>query len=416
MKKLEGKTIVLASASPRRRELLAQIGLDFTVCVSTVEEKVTKSLPDQVVEELSRQKALDVYGRTAALGGRVVIGADTIVYCEGRILGKPASYQDAVEMLKLLQGRTHFVYTGVTLLVGDGGEEPIERQFFEETAVSFYPMDLEEIERYVDTGEPFDKAGGYGIQGVCARHIKGIYGDYSNVVGLPVGRLYTELKAWDAGGGKRAVLFDLDGTLSDSIASIKYCADRAVAPYGIGPFSVEQYYYFVGDGAANLVKRCLAAGGDEGLVHFEEAYARYLDLFREDCMYQVKPYEGMPEALAALKERGLKLAVLSNKPHLETIRVVEALYGKDCFDVIQGQEPGLAIKPSPDGALRVFEKLGVEAGSVLYLGDTATDMKTGKNAGAFTIGALWGFRERGELEEGGADAVIAHPRQLLWYL
>lgn len=212
---------------------------------------------------------------------------------------------------------------------------------------------------------------------------------------------------------KKAVIFDLDGTLSDSIHSIKYCTDRTVAPYGLGPFSVEQYKYFVGDGAANLVKRALAAGGDTQGVHFEEAFARYKELFAVDCMYEVKPYEDIPELLEALKKRGVKLAVLSNKPHAETIRVIETLFGQGCFDVIQGQVDGVPIKPDPAGAIRVLEQLGMTAEEVLYLGDTATDMKTGKGAGAYTIGALWGFRKREELEEHHADAIIAHPMELL---
>ena len=109
----------------------------------------------------------------------------------------------------------------------------------------------------------------------------------------------------------------------------------------------------------------------------------------------------------------MKIAVLSNKPHAETVNVIETLYGKDYFDVIEGQKEGLAIKPSPDGVFRILERLGLGAEDLLYLGDTATDMKTGKGAGAFTVGALWGFRDREELEEGGADAVIEHPLELL---
>ncbi len=212
---------------------------------------------------------------------------------------------------------------------------------------------------------------------------------------------------------KKAVIFDLDGTLSDSIQSIKYCADQAVARFGCGPFSVEQYHYFVGDGAANLVKRALAAGGDTSPEHFEEAFAIYRDIFRENCMYEVRPYDGICELLASLKGQGIKIAVLSNKPHEETINVVESLFGKGYFDVIQGQKENVAIKPSPEGAFRILERLGLKPSELLYLGDTATDMKTGKNTGAFTVGALWGFRDQKELEEGGADAIIAHPLELL---
>lgn len=212
---------------------------------------------------------------------------------------------------------------------------------------------------------------------------------------------------------KKAVIFDLDGTLSDSIHSIKYCGDKAMEAVGMGPFSADDYKYFVGDGAANLIKRALIANGDSELVHFEEAFAVYKEIFRENCMYKVEPYEGIRELLGALKERGVKLAVLSNKPHAETINVIETLFGKGCFDVIHGQKDDVAIKPSPEGAFRILKQLEVTAEETLYLGDTATDMKTGKAAGAFTIGALWGFRERKELEEGGADAIISHPMEVL---
>ena len=215
---------------------------------------------------------------------------------------------------------------------------------------------------------------------------------------------------------KKAVIFDLDGTLSDSIASMKYCGDRALAPFGYGPFSESDYKYFVGDGAANLVKRALKAGGDEDLVHFEEAFALYKKFFADDCMYQVKPYSGIPELLAALKEKGLKIAVLSNKPHDQTIDVIETLFGKGYFDIIQGQKDALPIKPDQAGVFAILKQLNLTAEDILYLGDTATDMKTGKSAGAFTVGALWGFRDRKELEEGHADAIIAHPLELLRYV
>lgn len=215
---------------------------------------------------------------------------------------------------------------------------------------------------------------------------------------------------------KRAVIFDLDGTLSDSIQSIKYCGDRALKPLGYGPFLVEQYKYFVGDGAEKLVQRALVAAGDEKLIHFEETFVRYRELFRRDCMYEVRPYTGIRELLAALKEKDIRIAVLSNKPHAETIHVIETLFGEGYFDVIQGQKENVPIKPSPQGVFQILEQLQLSPKDILYLGDTATDMKTGKAAGTFTIGALWGFRERKELEEGHADAMIEYPLQLLDFL
>lgn len=219
-----------------------------------------------------------------------------------------------------------------------------------------------------------------------------------------------------AGEMKRAVIFDLDGTLSDSIASIKYSCDKALNTFGMGPFTEQQYKYFVGDGAANLVRRALAAGGDTELAHFQEAFALYREIFRENCMYQVKPYDGIPELIAALKQKGIKTAVLSNKPHAETVNVIETLFGKGCFDSIQGQKENVAIKPSPEGVFLILEEFGMTAEEILYLGDTATDMKTGKSAGAFTVGALWGFRDAAELQEGGADVLAEHPLQVLGLL
>lgn len=211
--------MILASASPRRRELLRQIGWEFEICVSDKEEKAADDIPRHVVEALSRQKAEDVLLRigedtwrpaddrkgSAAGTGEViqsdteeailVIGADTIVSLEGRIMGKPRDGEDAERMLRMLQGRSHLVYTGVTLLLKKPGSSVVSRTFHEETRVDFYPMTEEEIAEYVAGGEPMDKAGAYGIQGECARYIRGIAGDYNNVVGLPVGRLYQETRA-----------------------------------------------------------------------------------------------------------------------------------------------------------------------------------------------------------------------------
>jgi len=191
MKKMDGMKIVLASASPRRKELLGQLGWDFTVQVSQVEENITKIHPGEIVEELSALKAQDVFQRIS--GDVLVIGADTVVANQGAVLGKPKDAQDAFRTLKMLQGGTHQVYTGVTLCVRQNGTETV-KTFYESTQVTFYTMTQEEISWYVATGEPSDKAGAYGIQGLGGRFIKGICGDYNNVVGLPVSRLYQEYK------------------------------------------------------------------------------------------------------------------------------------------------------------------------------------------------------------------------------
>ena len=164
---------------------------------------------------------------------------------------------------------------------------------------------------------------------------------------------------------KKLVIFDLDGTLSDTIASIKYCADAALAVCGLGPFGEKDYCYFVGDGAATLIERCLVAAGDKELKYFDKVFAAYKEIFAQHCMYQVKPYDGIVELLQELKARGIKIAVLSNKPHAETINVVETLFGKGVFDHMQGQKPEVEKKPSPQGVFEILKALDVDIRDVL---------------------------------------------------
>ncbi len=186
------RKIVLASASPRRKELLEKVGLSPSQVVpSGIDENIDEENPENLVQKLSAMKAKDVAKQFSA--DEIIIAADTIVVCEGNVLGKPSSREDARQMLRLMAGRSHDVYTGVTLVLKQGEEEK-RKTFFEKTEVVLYPMADEEIEAYVATGESDDKAGAYGIQGYFARFIKGMVGDYYNVVGLPVGRVYQELK------------------------------------------------------------------------------------------------------------------------------------------------------------------------------------------------------------------------------
>lgn len=173
--------VILASASPRRRELLEQVGIEFEVCPARGEEKITAASPKTVVEELSRQKAEEVAAGTLAFGENhpelvtpediLVIGADTVVAHGQRILGKPRDDAEAADMLRLLAGSTHSVFTGVTLVFIDKSGRTGEYSFFEKTDVAVYPMTEDEIRRYVASGEPMDKAGAYGIQGLSLIHI-----------------------------------------------------------------------------------------------------------------------------------------------------------------------------------------------------------------------------------------------------
>lgn len=183
--------VILASASPRRKELLLQIGIDPQVIPSHVEEKVTSRIPSRVVEELSQQKARDVAADCKA--GDLIIGSDTVVAVDGMILGKPKSHEEACGMIERLAGRSHQVYTGVTLIL-KGTEQDKEITFFDETDVEVYAMTKEEIRGYAMTEEPMDKAGAYAVQGCFAKYIKSLRGSYANVMGLPVSRLYQELK------------------------------------------------------------------------------------------------------------------------------------------------------------------------------------------------------------------------------
>lgn len=186
--------IFLASASPRRKELLAKAGISFTVIPAAGEEKRTSEDPGEAVQQLARDKAEWVAQSLAECEeGTLVIGSDTIVVFENRILGKPKDRRDAAETLEKLQGNTHQVYTGVTVLERKAGKW-VEHTFFESTDVTFYPVSREEIQDYIATGEPMDKAGSYGIQGLFGIYVKGICGDYNNVVGLPVARLFHEMK------------------------------------------------------------------------------------------------------------------------------------------------------------------------------------------------------------------------------
>ena len=196
--------IILASQSPRRKELLEQIGLEFEICPAKGEEIITKTIPEEVVMELSKQKAEEIAAMVSSFGEEhkdittpsdiMVIGADTVVAYDGKILGKPKDEADAKRMLTMLAGNTHSVFTGVTLVLIDKSGRAGELVFYEKTDVKMHPMTEEEIDRYIATGEPMDKAGSYAIQGKCAIHIEKIDGDYNNVVGLPITRIYQELK------------------------------------------------------------------------------------------------------------------------------------------------------------------------------------------------------------------------------
>lgn len=186
------RKVILASASPRRKEILEQVGMEFQILPSTCEEICTETEPSKVVRSLALQKAEDVAGKIS--GDFVVIGSDTVVAKDGKILGKPVDEKHAFEMLDSLQGDTHQVYSGVAFVWNENGALK-QKNFYAMTEVEVFPMTKEQITDYIATKDCMDKAGAYGIQGCFAEHVKGIAGDYYNVVGLPVSRVMKELHA-----------------------------------------------------------------------------------------------------------------------------------------------------------------------------------------------------------------------------
>jgi phosphoglycolate phosphatase len=215
---------------------------------------------------------------------------------------------------------------------------------------------------------------------------------------------------------KKAVIFDLDGTLTDTLRSIQKSANLALEAYGFSPYPLDPYRYFVGNGSEELIRQCLIGKGDKELAYFDRVMEKYREVFEQYCMYEVHPYDGIVELLGRLKEMGIRTAVNSNKPQERTEDVIRDIFGADCFDMLVGQSSLRERKPAPDGVLYIMQQLSLSPEEVVYIGDTCTDMMTGKSAGVFTVGALWGFRDREELEKYHADAIIEHPSELLDYL
>ena len=210
----------------------------------------------------------------------------------------------------------------------------------------------------------------------------------------------------------KACIFDLDGTIADTLESMAYVANEIMEKFSLKPQPTDNFRYYSGEGADMLIKRCLIDAGDPDLVHYEEVRELYRKKFDEDPLYKVVPYKDMPETIQKLKDAGLKMAVCSNKPHIAAQKVVKAIYG-DVFDEVMGQQEGIRRKPAPDGPLKIAEEFEVKPEECMYIVDTKTDMQTGKSAGMYTVGALWGFRDRRELEENGADIVAAVPLELV---
>ncbi|KEZ90291.1 HAD family hydrolase [Lacrimispora celerecrescens] len=207
-------------------------------------------------------------------------------------------------------------------------------------------------------------------------------------------------------------IFDLDGTIINTIHSLAYSISLTMEHFGYGPIDEDHTKKFVGDGFKKLVERALIYSGDDNLSHYEEALAFYEDTFEKNCLYKVEPYEGMKELLTFLKGKGIKIGVLTNKGHERAVECVEAVYGKGFFDLITGEGNGVKTKPDPSGAFMTAEYLHAKPSECLYFGDTNTDMRTGINAGMDTAAVTWGFRDRSELEAFHPRYIINHPSEI----
>ena len=207
----------------------------------------------------------------------------------------------------------------------------------------------------------------------------------------------------------KAVLFDLDGTLTDTLADIAAAMNRALRLHELPTWPVDAYRYLVGNGAKVLSERCVRER-QELSAAVRQTYQAYYETHN---LVQTKPYEGVPEMLQALVDRGIRLAVFSNKPDADTKAVVRHFFPQIPFAAVRGQVEGVPVKPDPAGAFALAAEMGLAPGEFLYLGDTAVDMQCARNAGMHPVGALWGFRTAEELRESGAERLIARPGDLL---
>ena len=214
----------------------------------------------------------------------------------------------------------------------------------------------------------------------------------------------------------KACIFDLDGTLTNTLESMTYSVNLTLEEMGLSKITKDQCRLFVGNGARVLMEKSLKAAGDTDASRIEEGMEIYGRIFDRNCTYHVTPYKGIPEMLKALKDKGIHLAVLSNKPDRQTVKVVKAIFGEELFDYAQGQKEGIRRKPEPDGVWYLMEQMHVSKEECLYIGDSEVDAATGRNAGLKTIGVLWGFRDRKTLETAGADDLIDRPDELLQFV
>ncbi len=211
----------------------------------------------------------------------------------------------------------------------------------------------------------------------------------------------------------KCCIFDLDGTLLDTVNSIAHFVNKTFQNHGIDTVTADECKYFAGNGAKTLIKRALESRGAFDGESFPLILTEYKSAYDANPTHLTDAFPGIKELLLSLKERGIKLVVLSNKPDFATKSIVKHFFG-DAFDVVAGGTDGVPLKPNPEAALTILKSLSVNPSETAFIGDTATDIETGKNMGAKKkIGVLWGFRPRSELQESGADAIVSQADEIL---
>ncbi len=203
----------------------------------------------------------------------------------------------------------------------------------------------------------------------------------------------------------KAVIFDLDGTVSDTLSTIAHFGNVALTHFGFDEIDKDEFKYFAGDGKVKLIHRMLKFCNADTDENFKKVEAKYDKEYEADPIFETKPFDGLIDELQKLKNRGIKLAVLSNKPDNVTVMVAENLFG-DLFDIVHGKRENISTKPDPEGAVLLTDELGVEVSECVFVGDTNVDIFTAKNAGMKSIGVLWGFRDEKELSDAKADYII----------
>ncbi len=214
----------------------------------------------------------------------------------------------------------------------------------------------------------------------------------------------------------KLAVFDLDGTLADTLTTIAYYGNMTLKKFGFIEADKENYKYFAGDGYIKLVERMLKFAGGYNEEDFDEIASFYYNSYDKEPLYLTTPYDGICEMLEYMKESGVKTAVLSNKPHDATVSVVKEIFKDFEFSYVLGGRKDIPLKPNPAALNMLIEKFGIEKSQCIYVGDTSIDMLTGKNADVCTIGVTWGFRDKDELSESGADLIVDHPSEIIKFL